>query len=130
MGIIRGMGNRQTNEHESITDSPWYWAYVFIAAALAILFVAQERIRTRQAQVENKSQGRQRAARSLAGQQPSTPLSTPSNTLVQLWPLFVTLSVLLCVTMFGLSRRWRGAASVGDKIGLNDRSSCPESSEE
>ncbi len=106
-GIISRMTNGEPNKRESIVDSPWYWAYLFIAAALAILFVAQGRIRSRQAQIETKYQGRQRAVRTLSGQQPDTPLSTPSNTLVQLWPLFVTLTVLLCVTGYGLSRRWR-----------------------
>ncbi|WP_254513611.1 hypothetical protein [Anatilimnocola floriformis] len=78
----------------SLTDSPWFWAYVFGAAALIALVVANSKFGTRQAQIEREFQARTRAAQRLNGQEPTVELSTPQNTLITLGPLWIVLAVL------------------------------------
>ena len=81
----------------SITDSPWYWVYLFCTAGLIALVLAQTKFATRQAEIERKAQGRQRAAQNMSGQEPQTPLSDKENTKIRLWPLYYVLGVLLAV---------------------------------
>ena len=73
----------------SITDSPWYWMHLFCIAALVGLVLVGPRFSQRQAGVERKFQGRQRASLKKAGQNPDTPMSTPENRHVQLLPLYL-----------------------------------------
>lgn len=73
----------------SITDSPWYWLHLFCVAALVGLVLVGPKFAERQAGVERKFQGRQRAALKQAGQDPTTPMSTPENRHVQLLPLYL-----------------------------------------
>lgn len=89
----------------SLLDSPWYWAYVFLAAALAALFLMGPRYAQRQAQIERNYQARQRAAQYRAGEAPRTPLSDEERTAIPLWPLFLVLSALLAVTWYAVWRR-------------------------
>lgn len=96
-----------TPRKTSILESPWYWAYVFVTAAIVILLLNQDRIYSRQAQIENKYQGRQRAVRQLSGEATDTPLSTPRETLIQLGPIFGTLGVLFLVTGLAVVRQLR-----------------------
>jgi hypothetical protein len=77
-----------------ITDSPWFWAYLFGTAALIALALAGGKYGPRQAQIEREFQGRQRAAQNLNGQTPSVGLSTSQRTLVSLRPLFLTLAAI------------------------------------
>jgi hypothetical protein len=93
---------------KSVLDSPWYWLYVFSAAALAALFLAGPRYAQRQAQLERNYQARQRAVQHRVGEAPSTPLSEPSRTHIPLWPLFGVLSVLLLIAWWKLGRRQPG----------------------
>lgn len=102
-----------TSKRPSIFESPWYWAYAFVTAAIVILLFNQQRIMTRQAQIENKYQGRQRAVRQLSGEATDTPMSTPDDTLISLAPIFGTLGVLFFVTGFGVWRQLRRNREVG-----------------
>jgi hypothetical protein len=77
-----------------LTDSPWFWAYLFGTAALVALALAGPKFGPRQAQIEREYQGRSRAAQSLHGAQPSVEMSTAERTLVTLRPLFLVLAVL------------------------------------
>jgi hypothetical protein len=79
----------------SITDSPWYWLYLFCTAALIALFLAQTKFAARQSQIERKAQGRQRAIQNISGKEPRTPLSDVQRTHIRLWPLFVVLGLIL-----------------------------------
>jgi hypothetical protein len=92
-------------ERKSVLDSPWYWAYLFTAAALAALFLAGPRYAARQAQLERNYQARQRGVQHRVGETPSTPLSDSSRTIIPLWPLFAILSTVLVMTWWGLWRR-------------------------
>jgi len=88
----------------AMTDSPWFWAYLFGTAALIALFFAGGKFGTRQAQIEREYQARTRAAQQLNGQAPSVQLSTPERTLVTLQPLWYLLAV---VTVIGWICFWR-----------------------
>jgi hypothetical protein len=75
-----------------LTDSPWFWAYLFGTAALVALALAGPKYGPRQAQIEREYQGRTRAAQNLNGAEPDLELSTAERTLVTLRPLFILLA--------------------------------------
>jgi hypothetical protein len=87
-----------------ITDSPWYWVYVFSAAGLIALAIMGPKFESRQMQIERKSQARQRAAQQVAGEVPRTPLSTGETLVIRLWPLYSVLGLLLVFAVWNL---WR-----------------------
>ncbi|WP_425616138.1 hypothetical protein NA78x_006077 [Anatilimnocola sp. NA78] len=87
-----------------MTDSPWFWAYLFGTAALIALFFAGGKFGPRQAQIEREYQARTRAAQQLNGQEPTMPLSTAERTIVTLQPLWYLLAV---VTVMGWILFWR-----------------------
>lgn len=74
-----------------ITDSPWFWLYLFCTAGLVALVLAGRKFPARQAELERQYQGRQRAAQRALGQEPSTPISTPGQTIITLRPLYLVL---------------------------------------
>ncbi len=80
-----------------MTDSPWFWAYLFTTAALIALALIGPKFAARQAQIEREFQGRQRAAQSMHGQEPTGPLSTAERTLITLRPLFFGLAAIMTV---------------------------------
>jgi hypothetical protein len=80
-----------------ITDSPWFWAYLFCTAALIALAVIGPKYALRQAHIEREFQGRQRAAENLSGREPSVGLSSSGTTLITLQPLFFALAAITTV---------------------------------
>jgi len=103
---------------QKLTDSPYYWIYLFCTVALAILIFMGPKIRARQAQIEQNYQGRQRAFEHLQGNVPATPVSTADNNQMQLGPLIACLAVILCIawarlwwTHFRVSRQHPAGAS-------------------
>src|SRR5438876_8971100 len=80
-----------------ITDSPWFWVYLFTTAALIALALIGPKFAARQAQIEREFQGRQRAAQNTHGQEPSGVLSTAERTLITLRPLFFGLAAITTV---------------------------------
>ena len=107
-----------------ITDSPWFWAYLFGTAALVALALAGPKFGPRQAQIEREYQGRTRAAQNLNNARPSLEMSTAERTLVTLRPLFVALAVLTSAAwiVFWWTRReasgqWSVVRSQGSKVG-------------
>jgi hypothetical protein len=77
-----------------LTDSPWFWAYLFATAALIALALIGPKFAARQAQIEREFQGRQRATQQTHGHEPSGQLSTAERTLITLRPLFLTLAAI------------------------------------
>jgi hypothetical protein len=82
------------SSHRSITDSVWFWAYLFGTAALVALALVGPKYSQRQAQIEREFQGRQRAAQILNGQEPSVEMSSIGRTLITLRPLFLGLAAV------------------------------------
>jgi hypothetical protein len=108
-----------------LADSPWFWAYVFGAAALVALFVANAKFGPRQAQIEREFQARTRAAQQLNGQEPSLELSTPQQTLITLGPLWIVLAVVTIAGwfLFWQSRRASSIAANSSSSSLSSPSS-------
>jgi hypothetical protein len=90
-----------------ITDSPWFWAYLFGTAALVALALAGSKFGPRKAQIEREFQGRQRAAQNVNAQQPDVALSTAQQTLVTLRPLFTVLAAITAVAWIVFWRQHR-----------------------
>ena len=102
------MAEPQPPSKASITDSPWYWVYLFATAGLIVLMMAGSRYSLRQSQIERSAQGRQRAVQNISGQEPVTPMSEPERTLITLWPLYLILGTLLVIAWANLAwRYWR-----------------------
>ena len=105
----------------SIIDSPWYWLYLFATAGLVALMLMGPRYSARQAQIEQKYQGRQLAALHAHGVRhldaDSVPSSPGDDTAVKLWPLYLVLGGLLAVAWARLWwTRWGGGkASRSDR---------------
>jgi hypothetical protein len=100
----------------SLTDSPWFWAYLFGIGGLIALALAAPKFSYRQAQEERRMQGRERAAQQQSGLEPTGELSTETETQVNLQPLFLGLAVLTSIAWFVFwfkrrSERARSAAS-------------------
>jgi hypothetical protein len=104
-----------------ITDSPWFWAYLFGTAALIALALAGPKFSQRQTQIEREFQGRQRAAQNLNGQQPDVEMSSVGRTLITLRPLFLGLAAITTVAWiaFWRSRHWAGAGQQG-RVSVSD----------
>jgi hypothetical protein len=98
----------------AITDSPWFWAYLFGVAALMALALAGPKFGPRQAQIEREYQGRTRAAQNLNGVEPDLEMSTAERTLVTLSPLFMILAAvtMVCWGFFWWQWRTRTAARI------------------
>ena len=92
-----------------MTDSPWFWAYLFTTAALIAMALMGPKFASRQAQIEREFQGRQRAAQRNQGQEPSGQLSTAEQTLITLRPLFFGLAALMTVAWVVF---WRTRVSI------------------
>ena len=88
-----------------ITDSVWYWVYLFCTAGLIALVLMGPRFSSRQAQIERKYQARQRAAQQMVGEQPRTALSSVESTTITLWPLYLVLGLLFSIAWINLIRR-------------------------
>jgi len=75
-----------------LTDSPWFWVYLFGTAALIALALISPKFGPRQAQIEREYQGRTRAAQNLNGVEPDLAMSSAERTLITLRPLFLALA--------------------------------------
>jgi hypothetical protein len=77
-----------------MTDSPWFWVYLFGTAALIALALISPKFGPRQAQIEREYQGRTRATQNLNGVEPDLAMSSAQRTLVTLRPLFLALAAI------------------------------------
>jgi len=92
LGLFAGVPFLLTLRNSAVTESPWFWGYMFGMFALVALSLAGPKFAARQAQLERQFQGRERAQQIRGGEEPDVPLSTPQDTVVTLWPLYAGLS--------------------------------------
>ena len=88
----------ETSRKKSITESPWYWVYLFSTAVLIAIVLLGPKIIERQTIDERNYQARQRTYRQASGEQPDIPLSTNDNQLITLQPLIITFAIVLAVS--------------------------------
>ena len=85
-----------------LTDSPWFWAYLFGAAGMVALFLASPRYVDRQPQIERQYLARQNGGQAITGAEGPVEPSTSSNMIITLRPLYVTCAALLTFAWVGL----------------------------
>ncbi|MFP6673605.1 MAG: hypothetical protein VB878_00875 [Pirellulaceae bacterium] len=91
-----------------ISDSPWFWGYVFACGGLIALILMGPKYEARQGQLDRNNQGRIRAAQDKAQDgiaegsvaQSSERASVPSSPGISLRPLFVILWLVITVVFF------------------------------
>ena len=88
----------ETSRKKSITESPWYWVYLFSTAVLMAIVLLGPKIIERQTIDERNYQARQRTYQQASGEQPDIPLSTNDNQLITLQPLIITFAIVLAVS--------------------------------
>jgi hypothetical protein len=93
----------------SLTDSGWYWLYLYCTFGLITLVVAGPKIARLQLQSEQNYQARQRAGQQAAGVVITEPLATLENRRINLQPLFLILASLLSVGWISLWYRHFGS---------------------
>ena len=92
------------NKKPPLTDSPWFWLYIFSTAALIALVVAQPKYRPRQTQLERRFLARQEGGQTIKGSEGNTIVKPAGDNLIlRLGPLFLIVGSLLMVAW---SRLW------------------------
>jgi hypothetical protein len=99
------MSESAPNPSPAITESPWYWVYLFCTAGLVALALIGPKYAARQSQIERAGQGRQRAIQNLAGEAPITAMSSEDQIQISLRPLFLVLAALLAAAWAALVGR-------------------------
>jgi hypothetical protein len=101
------------------SESPWFWASVFLTGALLALCLAGPRFGWRQAQIERQYQARQRSGHAIVPGGNPTPYSQSGRPQVSLGPLYWVLSLALLLSWsMWIWQRLRPA----DKAGARGRS--------
>ena len=105
--LFAGVPFLLTLRNSAVTESPWFWGYMFGMFALVALSFAGPKFAARQAQLEKQFQGRERALQIRRGEEPSIELSTTEDTIITLWPLYAGLSAATVVAwgVFWWTRR-------------------------
>ena len=95
---------RPEPERTSLADNPWFWIYVFSAAALVALLLASGKYSTRQTQLERRFMARQEGGQTIKNADGDS-IETPNegNLILRLGPLFIICGLLLAVAW---SRFW------------------------
>jgi len=90
-----------------LTDSAWFWMFLFCAAGLVALFAIGPRYGRRQSQLERQHQSREAIARRAAGEQGDLEqiYSTPDQTVIGLWALRFALAAIALVAAVALRRQ-------------------------
>ena len=105
----------KANHEPPLTDSPWFWAYLFCTGGLVALFLMSPRYNERQPQIERQMSARQAGGQAVSGESGPVRGSTDGDVLISLRPLYGILAILLSGAWFGLwyqrFRVRRGSAS-------------------
>ena len=95
-------------QRSTLTDSPWFWAYLFGAAGLVALFLAGPRYIDRQPQIERQFLARQHGGQAVAGANGPVAPSTSDRMIISLRPLYAACTIVFVVAWLGLWwRRFR-----------------------
>ena len=120
------MNASSSTPRESITDSPWYWVYLFGTAGAVALLLAGPKFVARQSQIERKYEARQHVAQQVAKQElriAEQEIEQLGATRVTLWPLYAVLGTVLAAAWFNLwrahKRRQRELESEAPQCGAN-----------
>lgn len=96
--------DQHRRSHPPLTDSPWFWGYVFATAALIALALAAPKYSSRQTQLERRFLARQEGGQTIKGNDgKSIEPPTKDNLILRLGPLFIICGSLLVVAW---SRFW------------------------
>lgn len=89
---------KPSKRDEPITDSPWFWTYIFATAGLIALALAAPKYYPRQTQLERQFLARQEGGQTVKGSDGET-ISPPSeeNLILSLGPLFLICAALLVI---------------------------------
>ncbi|MBP90800.1 MAG: hypothetical protein CMJ64_29500 [Planctomycetaceae bacterium] len=104
----------ETRRRPPITDSPWYWVYLFCTGGLVALVLVGPKFAAKQSRIERNYEARQRAAQHVAGRTrpEAEPQSPRTGTRIGLQPLFITLAIVLSLAWCNLWwRHYRGATA-------------------
>ncbi len=96
------MNTSSNSSRRSLTESPWYWLYLFATAGLIALIIMGPRYAGRQTQIESQSLKRQRAAMIVRGKQLPPEESETNETVITLRPLYIILAGILAAAWAGL----------------------------
>ena len=95
--MSRGETESDNGGPPRITDSPWFWGYLFATAALIALMLAGPKFDHRQAEIEREFSARQSHGHVISGEEgPIKPPASGKQHLT-LRPLIVAMSVVLVV---------------------------------
>ena len=104
LGLTMNTESESNQKKPPLTDSPWFWLYIFSTAALIALVVAQPKYRPRQTQLERRFLARQEGGQTIKGSDGGTIVKpTGDNLILRLGPLFLIVGSLLMVAW---SRLW------------------------
>jgi hypothetical protein len=78
-----------------LTDSAWFWTYLFATAGLVALFLAGPRYIERQPQIERQFAARQSSGQVVMGRDGPIPHSTSERMIVSLRPLYAVCAAAL-----------------------------------
>jgi hypothetical protein len=97
--ILLTVSTSDQTRRRPITESPWYWVYLFCTAGLVALVLAGPKFAARQSQIERKYESRQRAAQHAAGREipGSTAQEQRTGTRIGLAPLYIMLGTILSI---------------------------------
>jgi hypothetical protein len=96
------MNSDPTPDRPPLSDSPWFWAYLFATAALVAVFLAGPKYVQRQPQLERQFSARQQTGQAVSGPDGAVRLSTPERLIISLRPLYVVLGLVLVAAWVGL----------------------------
>ncbi|PHR99371.1 MAG: hypothetical protein COA78_25015 [Blastopirellula sp.] len=87
---------------EPLTDSPWFWLYLFATFAIITMVFIGPKYQRRQSDIENQHHARQAANMIQMGQQPAVIVADQDTTIIGFEALYAVLGVLLAVGWFRL----------------------------
>lgn len=88
----------------SISESPWYWAYLFCTGGLVALVMIGPKYSQRQADIEQNGQKRQWAAQLAAGRAADDSPNSAGGLSITLGPLYLVLGAILAIAWLKLIR--------------------------